>query len=277
VIILGRGCPFQCTYCCNHALMKIAPGKFVRFRSPENVMQELETLMHTFPKTKEMYFEVETIGANKQFAVDLCGQLRDCNAKLSKPLSFGVNLRITPHMDYDTLFQAFQHAHFGYVKIGLESGSDRVRKEILNRHYSNADIVKAVKAAQQYGLKVATYVMVGIPGETLRDFKETIRCLRECQPHRAGLSIFYPYPGTELYKLCQEQGLLNQRQITTKEREIATLDLPGFSKKEIQKQYDWFPYHVYKGRKPMFSLLRQVFARRMASLHTAIAHIFARV
>ncbi|MDD4869637.1 MAG: radical SAM protein [Kiritimatiellae bacterium] len=277
MILLGRGCPFQCTYCCNHALVKLAPGKYVRFRSPDNVIKELDAIMQRFPKTEEIYFEVETIGVNMHFATDLCTQLSAFNAKLSKPLTFGVNLRITPNMDYDPLFQEFRRANFRYVKIGLESGSDRVRKDILNRYYSNADILKAVKSAQQYDLKVGMYVMVGIPGETLSDFQETIQCIRACQPQKGvGLGIFYPYPGTQLYRLCQEKGLLTHDRTARSERKIATLDLPGFSRKEIQKQYDWFPYHVYKGRSPLSFLLKQVFSRRISSLCNILNAYFCR-
>lgn len=271
-IILGRGCPFQCTYCCNHAFKKIAPGKYVRFRSSGNVIHELENIVHDFPETKEIYFEVETIGADIEFAKELCSKLKDFNRLRPKPLSFGVNLRISPNIDYDRLFHHLQDSNFTYLKIGLESGSLRVRKDILKRHYSNEDILKTITLARQYHLKISTYVMIGIPGETLADFKETIACIRQCQPDRAGLSIFYPYPGTELYKLSEDMGLLTPNRTSNHERKLATLDLPEFSKREIQKQYDWFPYSIYKGRKSIFSLLRKVLYRRMSSMYRNLAH-----
>ena len=44
-ILLGRGCPFKCTYCANHAMAKIADGKYTRFRSPENIVGEIENIL----------------------------------------------------------------------------------------------------------------------------------------------------------------------------------------------------------------------------------------
>jgi len=47
-------------------------------------------------------------------------------------------------------------------------------------------------------------MMIGIPGETIKDFKETIKICRICQPKEVLEYIFYPYPGTYLYELCKK-------------------------------------------------------------------------
>jgi radical SAM superfamily enzyme YgiQ (UPF0313 family) len=134
-----------------------------------------------------------------------------------------------------------------------------VRKEILKRYYSNEDIIRTEKLPRRYGLNVFMYAMVGIVGETLDDFKETIDCCRECQPDYISLSIFFPYPGTALYQVCKEKGLLDGKIDLRNERRRAILDLPGFSKRQIQKQFNWFYYHVYKGYRPQFNPIRFYF------------------
>ena len=63
-ILLDRGCPFKCTYCSNHAMAQLGTGKYVRFRSPENVSRELEYICEEYPNLKGVYLEVETFGAN---------------------------------------------------------------------------------------------------------------------------------------------------------------------------------------------------------------------
>jgi len=251
-LLLGRGCPFLCTYCCNHSLKKLATGRYVRFRSQENVIGEIRELLVRFPKMKEIYFEVETLGANVEWALELCRKLTELNATLEHPLSYGVNFRITPNMKrMEELFAALKISNFRFINIGLESGSERVRREVLRRNYNNDDVVRTVELAKQYGLEVIFYNLIGLPFETVEDCKETIRINRICQPAWHYLSIFYPYPGTDLYDVCQEHGFLPLDLLTTgKERVAASLDFPEFSKTQIQKAFIWFDYYVYNGYKP---------------------------
>lgn len=265
VILVGRGCPFQCTYCCNHVLRKLSPGTYVRFRSMNNILKEVKEVITKFPKTKEIYFEVETIGANMKLALELCSKLEKFNKEFKHNITYGINLRIIPKTNYNNLFKALKKANFKFINIGLESGSKRVREKILKRYYSNQDIIQAVKLAKKYNLKVNVANMIGFPGETLKDFKETINCLRECQPDEARLSIFFPYPGTELYKLCKEKSLLNYKINMKLERRRHVLNLPGFSRRDIKHEYDWFYYNVYKGHKPLYNLLASVMYHKLIS------------
>ena len=264
-VLLARGCPFQCTYCCNHALKKVALGAYVRFRSPDNIVKEIKEITNRSQSTKEIYLEVESFGINKEWAVELCSKLESFNKTLSQPLSFGANLRITPNADLENLFVACKKCNFRFINIGLESGSERVRREILKRNYSNEDIINAVVSARKHGLKIALFNMIGIPGETIGDFKETVKINRICLPDWHFTSIFFPYPGTDLYFLCKEQGLLKKPLDTEIERMKATLDLPGFTKKQIEKSYIWFDYYVYKGHKPIYKILGLVLKSKLRS------------
>lgn len=264
-VLLGRGCPFKCPYCCNESLKKLSGGMYVRFRSVENILAELKELVIKFKTIREVYFEVETIGENRDFARHLCLELKEFNSQLSMPLSFRVNLRISPNSGYLSLFQQLKAANFDCVNIGLESGSEKIRESILERFYSNEDIIKATQSAKACGLNVRIYVIIGIPGETLNDCRKTIECVRKCQPSLIYLSIFFPYPGTKLYEMCRQRGLLRGKIDTTRERRIAVLDLPEFPKKQIQREFDWFFYKVYQGYRPAYKLLIMVIRQRIGS------------
>jgi radical SAM superfamily enzyme YgiQ (UPF0313 family) len=119
--------------------------------------------------------------------------------------------------------------------------------------------------ARKYGLKVAFFNMLGLPGETIADFKETAKINRTCLPDWNFTSIFYPYPGTKLYSLCRERGLLKEPIDTTTERRKAVLDLPEFPKKQVQKSCIWFDYYVYNGLKPKHKILASVLRSKFAS------------
>jgi radical SAM superfamily enzyme YgiQ (UPF0313 family) len=260
-LLLGRGCPFNCTYCCNHSFKRLAEGPYVRFRSSENIVREIESVISRYPLVKEFYFEVETFGANLEWALELCSGLESLNKGRDSPLTFGVNLRITPTLSnkMEALFQALKSSNFRFVNIGLESGSERVRREVLKRRYSNEDVIEAVRLARRYGLEVSFYNLLGLLYETVDDFNETIKVNRVCLPDNYNLSIFYPYPGTEIYDLCKEKGFLPPDLLSTdKERIEAALEFPDFSKRHIQKAFIWFDYYVYQGHRPNEELVNRL-------------------
>lgn len=275
-VLLGRGCPFNCSYCCNASLRNLAEGSYVRFRSPGNIAKEIKDIASQSPAKTKIYLEVETIGTNKEWALELCLELERLNASLKQPLTYSTNLRITPNIDLNSLFAAFKKSNFSMVKIGLESGSERIRREILKRNYSNQDIINTVSLARKYDLKVFFYNLIGIPGETLNDFKETIKINRQCLPDITIPHVFFPYPGTELYSLCEHLKLLPNVSDTSLERCKATLSLPGFSKKQIQNSYVWFEYNVYKGRKPMHKILLKVLVSKLIS-NTLLHGIYRKI
>ena len=263
-VLLGRGCPFECTYCCNHRIKQLAPGKYVRMRSVDSIIAEIDQLKKQWPGLDELYLEVETIGLDKPWLSELCEGLARFNAAQSDPIKFGANLRITPGCDFAQVFSQMKKANFTFINIGIESGSQRIRQDVLARRYSNDDVIAAVSQARAEGLAVGMFNLIGVPGETVEDFQMTVQLNRQCQPDWLNTSIFYPYAGTLLAERCQSEGLLPKREgVGRVERAGAALDLPGFSRREIFGSYVWFNYHVYKGTKPLGLILLRVIEARL--------------
>ena len=264
-LLLGRGCPFTCTYCCNHALRKLAAGKYVRFRSPSQVLEEVHWLCEKFPDISEIYFEVETITAKPKWGIELADLLEKFNASRPTPLKFGVNVSVLRKKRLDKLFEALSHAGFSYINVGIESGSERVRQDILRRNYTNEDLITACEDARRVGLSVNAYNLIGLPGETPEDFQQTIEINRKCLPDENRLSIFYPYPGTDLHKVCVERDLKLQHQEDNAERFRASLGLPEFPNRKIEHYFRWFDFLVYKGKRPLATLLNEYLWKTMAA------------
>jgi len=267
-VLLGRGCPFQCSYCCNHALKKLAQGTYVRFRSPNNILSEIRELVNIFPEQNEIYLEVESFGVNLDWAIELCSKLKKFNADLINPLCFSVNLRVTPNLNLESLFEAMKESNFKFINIGVESGSERMRR-IIKRNYTNKEIIKAVALARKYNLKVRFSNLIGIPGETVSDFIKTIKLNRICLPDICDLYIFFPYPGTDLYYFCKEQKFIKEHFDIERERVTAPMDLPGFKRKQIQMYFEWFHYYVYRGKKPLYKILARVIISKIKSNYYA--------
>ena len=281
IVLVGRGCPFLCSYCCNHALRKLSAGPYVRMRSPANIVAELETIVRRFPETLEIFLEVETFGANINWALQVCSALETFNTKHHFRFCFGVNLRVTSNGQYEPLFKAMKRCGFRYINIGLESGSERIRREVLNRNESNDDIIRAVELVRACGLEVTFYNMMGVPGETFEDFLETVKMNHLCRPESKSLpiSIFFPYPGTKLYDLCKAQGLLQQQLDIKHERIQAVLDLPGFSMAEQEKAFKWADDFDLDGNVSVHAILRRRFPGFYQNFaqHTIVFTIFQKL
>jgi radical SAM superfamily enzyme YgiQ (UPF0313 family) len=250
VVLPSRGCPYNCSYCSNHALRKLAGGKYVRFRSPETIVDEIRALKEQYPETTDVYLQSETIAVNADWLDALAAGLESLNATLEPKLSFTCNFRVARQFVNERVFGALARANVKTIEIGLESGSERIRCEVLRRHYTNAEFLQAVALARRHGMQVDVYNMIGLPGESLADHWETIEINRKVCPNRSLTSIFFPYPGTDLFALCQQKEWLTRGKTLTAERTRAMLDLPDFPREEIQRAFDWFEYRVYEGQRP---------------------------
>ncbi len=253
-LLLGRGCPFKCRYCSNHAMAKLSEGRYVRFRSPENIVGELVNIRRDYPGVERVYLEVETFGANRKASYAIFDALAAFNKSQDRPISFGANLALTSSFMSDAerlneLMSKAKAANVVTINVGLESGSDRVRNEVLLRpKYKNDELVQFCQEARDHDIKIVFYVLMGLPGETVADYMETVRVARAAQPYTCLVSIFFPYLGTDLATESIHMGLIDSESLSPKgERSSAQLDLPGFSRRRIRFEYIVFWWRVYRG------------------------------
>jgi len=122
-------------------------------RSPQNILQEISFLYANYPY-RRIYFEVETIALNKTWMMELCSQLATFNATIPRSISYGCNFHVSPQSVDEDLFIALEQANFSRINIGLESGSERIRRDVLRRNYSNNDFLKVVSLARKHGLRL---------------------------------------------------------------------------------------------------------------------------
>lgn len=256
-VLISRGCPYVCTYCANHAMAKLAEGKYVRYRSPENIVEEIKSIIGRSPGVKRIYLEAETFGADLRMTFKICEALEKFNQTLKAPLEYFANFTLVKVVSTNTeLLEALQRANFTGMNIGLESGSERVRNGYLKRPpYKNEDLIEFCHRARKYGVGVTLFVLMGVPGETLEDYYETVKVVRAAEPVHVYLSIFYPYPGTDLWRVSIELGLIPKEHKQGYERTKPNLDLPGFTHEQIKHEYVWFYYKAFKGKHPFLKVV----------------------
>lgn len=275
-VLVGRGCPFRCTYCSNHALSEISEGKYVRFRSPKNIVKEIWDIVNLRPEVDTIYLEVETLGTKLKYVYELADELEKFNKSRIDKIKFGTNLTVT-NRNYNNIdfLQTLARANFKFINVGLESGSERLRNEVLRRpRYTNKNLIEFCDTARKYSIEVVFYILLGLPGETVADYKETVKCARKAQPKDCYVSVFFPYPGTDLYDIALKLGVLKEEEIDpSAERTFSNLDLPGFSRFRIRYEYILFYMKVYWGYRPVSQLLRHTLGLIVSPQHKNLVKI----
>ena len=239
--IFSRGCPFNCTYCCNHALKQnyAGSGRYLRFRSVDKAIEEIKKLREEYD-FYHIKLDDDTFSINKNWLLEFCDKF----PKVFNDLTFECNIR--PGTADEESLLALKQAHCTLIKVGVETGSEELRKKVLNRQISNQEIISLFKKAKEIGLKTYSFNMVGIPGETKDSIKETILLNAQIQPDFMQITIFYPYMGTTLGNYSSKMGLVGRNDSADSYMRESILNLPTISKKEIERAARNFKFNVYK-------------------------------
>jgi len=199
----GRGCPFRCTYCFNRQYNALYrnKGKIVRHRSVDNVIKEIEEIRNKYPLGSIKFID-DTFNINPGWLKEFCEKYKE---KINLP--FICNIRadlVTSEMAHQ-----LKNANCIVVYIGIETGNEKVRKEILERNMSNEQILNACKLLRKNRIKIVSQNMLGLPGEGIEKSFETILFNSKCKVNFPGFSIFQPYPDTALTDYAIKNGFFD--------------------------------------------------------------------
>ena len=190
--ISGRGCPYKCSYCCNHIYQKMYKdkGRYIRQQSVERVIAEIGQIRDSFG-IKTVWFHDDIFVLNQGWIKEFCEQYKN---KINLPF----NCSIRPNLVTEELVAMLKKAGCYNVTMGVESGNDYLRNEILKRGMTSEEIIRAGDIIKKYGIRLRTFNMLGIPGETIESALETIRLNIRISPEHPWCSVYQPYPGTAL-------------------------------------------------------------------------------
>ena len=237
--ITTRGCPYMCTYCINHLQQKMyaGQGKFVRYRSVGNVIKEIKQVIEKY-KPNNVEFYDDTFTLNKERMKEFC---EEYSKEITIP--FIVNARVNA-VDKD-IFEMLKKAGCIRVSIGIESGDPEIRNKILKRNMTDEQIINAFRWAKEAGLQTYSFNMIGVPGETKESIERTIKINQQIQPDYVGVSIFNACKGTELYNLCERDGLLIDEQAAESYFMSSNIKHPNFTLKQLIKIRNNFGFKVF--------------------------------
>jgi len=230
--IFSRGCIFECAYCSNKPLAQLCQGTYFRQRSARKAIEEIELDAEKY-KFIGIIFDDDIISLNKRWFYEFFTLYKK---NFSYP--FACNLRVGT-VDSD-MIRLLKEAGAYRVFIGIEHGNEQFRKAILKRNMSNEQIADTFELCKRHNVVARAQIMVGLPFENKNLFLDTVRFCRKFSTREINfISIFHPYPGTELGKLCERNNWLPNKRYY-REREEAVISYPGFTKEEIQLCADVF-------------------------------------
>lgn len=199
----SRGCPYRCTFCFNHRLREMYAGKgrYVRFRSVENVLSEIKAVRARY-RLEFLKFSDDVLILNKQWALEF---LERYASEIALPFSCFVTVGTVDAEIAAALKAAGCHC----VYFGIESGNERIRREVLKKGFSDEQIEACARLLKEHGLRFGTYNILGIPGESLEQAFETVELNTRIGTDLPWSSIAQPYPRTELAEIAERGGYLS--------------------------------------------------------------------
>jgi anaerobic magnesium-protoporphyrin IX monomethyl ester cyclase len=253
-LMTSRGCPFCCTFCATPTNW----GRAVRGLSPENVLKEVELLVERYG-AKVVWFYDDTFNYHPQRTAKICDLMieRQLNVKWYCEVRVDLMTR--------ELTQKMAQAGMFYAGFGIETGSERVAREIIKKKATLEQAYQFIEWAHEFGVIPNPFFMFSHPTETWAEAQETLAVIEKVKDRcDISVSISHIYPGTELEKRAYDEGKLPQDFTWTKERDTRVIVLPaaqGHAPLYVDKLSWWqiseLLFH-FAGTKKKLSLLRKV-------------------
>jgi anaerobic magnesium-protoporphyrin IX monomethyl ester cyclase len=199
VVTASRGCPFNCSYCATGA------GSWMKFRkrSVSAVLREIEAAS-IGRQVGFVDFEDENLTTDRRWFLDLLDGIGDIFGDFPPELR-AMNGLFPPSLDETVVRSMKQH---GFKTLNLSLGSaDRDQLKRFKRPDVRDGFDRALELAMRESLAAVAYIIVGAPDQDpLTSIDDLLFLAR--RPVLAGVSVFYPAPGSADYQRCSEMGLL---------------------------------------------------------------------
>lgn len=232
-VIASRGCSYNCSFC-QPTLRKLF-GKKVRFRSPKNVVDEIEYLVKEYG-IKLITFHDDTFTLNKKWVITLSDEIINRGLRVEWLCNSRANTINEP------LLMKMKEAGCIELRIGVESGDQWVLDNILRKGISIDQIREAFRSMKKCGFKRRwAFFMIGSPGETREMVMKSMELAREIEPTHVNVSITVPLPGTDLWSIASKYGNFEKDwskfDYAGDHALIETEFMPSYEVEELAKQF----------------------------------------
>ena len=254
VMMSSRGCPFKCIFC---SARQVSGFKY-RAHSADRVVEEMEILINKY-NARQIIFLDDNFIISKKRVFEICEKMTQKG--YHKKIVWTAAGRADEVNE--ALLKAMKDAGCKMISYGIESGSPRLL-ELMKKGEKKEHIEKAVAMSRKVGLKTRGTLILGFPTETREESLETIEFAKKLGLDFAKFSLATPYPGTALYNIALERGMISSK------------DWSRFNSQAGYSTYD--PVFIPEGRtgaemKELQKLATKEFYLRPRQIMELITHI----
>ena len=208
-IMGSRGCPYQCTYCSNHALKENLIGKYVRFRSIDNIIEEIELRINQYYNRgfRYLFFYDDTFIMYKNFVLEFCKKFKERG--FDKKIKWSVNVRA--NLVTEEIIKNMKEAGCYEVRMGVEAGNDYIRNEIYKRNMSEKQIFDAIRIIKKYRLQLRLQFIIGAPYENIDMMNESFEMAKKSEADYVLFPVLIPLPSTKMKEICEKEGVIERK------------------------------------------------------------------
>jgi radical SAM superfamily enzyme YgiQ (UPF0313 family) len=189
----SRGCPLDCSFCG----YTLAQGLRFRFRSPENVLAELEDIVRNHG-VRHVVFRDPIFTTQKPRVHAICDGIIERKLNIQWQCETAVKTLDRP------LLEKMALAGCTHISLGVESGNAEIQKKHCGSKLLDHDkCVQIFRDCREVGIETRAFCMIGFPEETEAMVEETIRLVERCDPDQVQFCAVTAYPGTPLYKMLR--------------------------------------------------------------------------
>lgn len=195
----SRGCPYRCAFCSVRSIW----GRTYRAMSAGRVLDDVEWLVTDYD-ARGVYFREDHFTLSPERTRAFCEGLLRRGLRIEWACESRAD-----SLDPD-LLRLMERAGCRWLYIGVESGSPRML-QIMHKEETLGDFRNAFGWCRQAGIKTYASFVVGMPGETPRDVRSTLRFAREIEPDSVTFNIFVGIPDSPWYQQARAEHLVRQR------------------------------------------------------------------
>jgi radical SAM superfamily enzyme YgiQ (UPF0313 family) len=206
--IVTRGCPFNCSYCYVNSMRRIYEGKgrFVRTHSPEYTIEEIVRVKRDYGMTYVGFMD-DSFPTDPEWLKPFAALYRE---RVNLPFIAAARAEALN----DERLRLLAHAGCDIIGIGVESASEELRAGVLERRGGdNRQLVDVLRAARAHGIKLLTFNMLGIPGETVADGWATVELNASVRADLPRFTVLTPSPGLKIADTATEMNLCTETDI----------------------------------------------------------------